>query len=82
MPASKTTACKDGSELLSSKTFKEYERMLEGANFRRIHQSYLINLSCVTAYQRGEGGVVRFMNGAHLDVSRRRKSAFVAIFLG
>jgi len=73
---------RDGSELLSSKTLKEYEKMLSGSGFCRVHQSYLINLSRVTSYQRGEGGVVCLDNGHHLDVSRRRKAEFVRCFMG
>ncbi|MEL6141469.1 MAG: LytTR family DNA-binding domain-containing protein [Bacteroidota bacterium] len=55
----------DGNELLSSKTLKEYERLLGESGFCRIHQSFLINLSHVTSYQRGEGGVVKLTNGDH-----------------
>lgn len=69
-------------ELLSSKTLKEYEKLLEDCGFCRIHQSFMVNLSHVTAYQRGEGGVVKLANGDHLDVSRRRKSAFMKYFMG
>ncbi|MEL7159634.1 MAG: LytTR family DNA-binding domain-containing protein [Bacteroidota bacterium] len=72
----------DGGELLSSKTLKEYEKMLTDSGFCRVHQSYLINLSHVTSYQRGEGGVVCLDNGHHLDVSRRRKAEFVRCFVG
>ena len=72
----------DKSELLSSKTLKEYERLLVDLGFCRIHQSFLINLSHVNSYQRGEGGVVTLSNGDHLDVSRRRKADFMKNFLG
>lgn len=73
---------RDGGELLSSKTLKEYERILPEREFCRIHQRYLINIQHVTSYQRGEGGVVSLVNGAHLDVSRRRKRAFMQYFTG
>jgi two-component system LytT family response regulator len=68
--------------ILTSKTLKEYESMLEPYGFFRIHQSHLINLQHVTAYQKGEGGVVSMSNGDHLDVSRRKRLAFVQQFLG
>lgn len=71
----------DKTELLSSKTLKDYERLLVDLGFCRIHQSFLINLSHVTSYQRGEGGVVTLSNGDHLDVSRRRKADFMKNFL-
>jgi two-component system LytT family response regulator len=72
----------DGSELLTSKTLKEYERLLSSSGFCRIHQSYLINLTHVKSYQRGEGGVVCLAQGHHLDVSRRRKAEFMRYFVG
>lgn len=72
----------DKTELLSSKTLKEYEKLLSNAGFCRVHQSFLINLSHVTSYQRGEGGVVSLTNGAHVDVSRRRKAHFMRFFVG
>lgn len=55
--------------------------MLDQSGFCRIHQRYLINLRHVVGYQRGEGGTVRMVGGAELDVSRRRKRAFVEHFV-
>lgn len=72
---------KNGTELLSSKTLKEYQKILEGNGFCRVHQSSLVNLRYVSSYQRGEGGVVCLSNGDHIDVSRRRKADFVRCFM-
>ena len=68
---------KDGSKIMVSRTLKEYETILSENNFFRIHQSYLINLAEVKKYTKGDGGYVNLSNNKMLDVSRRRKQAFL-----
>lgn len=68
----------DGKKHLISRTLKEYEDMLSEHNFFRIHNSYLINLSAVKKYVRGEGGYVVMNNDVSLDVSKRKKEAFLS----
>lgn len=67
----------DGKKHLVSRTLKEYEDMLSETNFFRIHHSYLINLDLVKKYVRGEGGYVIMNNDISLDVSKRKKEAFL-----
>jgi len=64
-------------EITVSKTIKEYERMLINSNFFRIHQSYLVNLSFVSKYNKNDGGFVILTNTKKLPVSRRNKQAFL-----
>jgi len=72
----------NGEKLLTSKTMKEYETLLTDYGFFRIHQSYLINLSHVQEYIKGEGGTVNIPGKKSLPVSRRRKKEFIQRFLG
>ncbi|MTI25897.1 LytR/AlgR family response regulator transcription factor, partial [Fulvivirga kasyanovii] len=67
----------DGSMHLVSRTLKEYDSMLSGHNFCRIHNSYLINLNAIKEYVRGEGGYVVLNNNITLDVSKRKKVEFL-----
>ncbi len=67
----------DGKKYLVSRTLKEYEDMLAGNDFFRIHNSYLINLNAIKKYIRGEGGQVIMHNNAVLDVSKRKKESFL-----
>src|SRR5690349_20883607 len=67
----------DGKKHLVSRTLKEYEDILRESNFFRIHHSYLINLNLVKKYVRGEGGYVVMNNDTSLDVSKRKKEAFL-----
>lgn len=64
-------------EIVTSKSIKDYEKELGNYSFFRIHNSYLINLHKVKKYIRGEGGQVVMSNGATLDVSRTRKDLFL-----
>lgn len=67
----------DGSVHMVSRTLKEYDAMLSGHNFCRIHNSYLINLNAIREYVRGEGGYVVLTNNITLDVSKRKKVEFL-----
>lgn len=61
-----------------SRTLKQYEDLLGEHNFFRIHNSYLINLNAVKKYVRGDGGYVVLENDVSLDVSKRKKDAFLS----
>jgi two-component system, LytTR family, response regulator len=60
-----------------SRTLKDFETMLSGDTFLRIHNSYIINKNYVEKYIRGEGGQVVMRNGVLLDVSKRKKAEFL-----
>jgi len=59
--------------LLASKTLKEFEELLEGAGFFRIHNASLVNIVFIKKYIKGDGGQVQLINNIVLDVARRRK---------
>jgi two-component system, LytTR family, response regulator len=68
---------KTGEKILVTKTLKEFEETLSDTHFVRIHQSHLINLNFVERYIKGEGGSVVMSDGSEVEVSRRRKEAFL-----
>jgi len=63
--------------ICASKPIHEYEELLADCNFIRIHKSCVVNLEHVKEYLRGEGGTVILSNGQRLEVSRRKKEAFI-----
>lgn len=63
----------DRSEILVSRTLKNFEAILSNNGFVRVHYSHLVNMQHVTKYIRGEGGQVIMSDGATVMVSRRRK---------
>ncbi|ALM20924.1 LytR family transcriptional regulator [Nonlabens sp. MIC269] len=64
---------------LVSKTLKHFEELLDDKGFCRIHKSYLINTSHVTAYKKGKGGSVIVAN-TELSVSPSKKSSLFSYF--
>ena len=64
--------------ICASKPIHEYEELLADCNFIRIHKSCVVNLEHVKEYLRGEGGTVILTNGQKLEVSRRKKEAFIS----
>ena len=65
-------------QIVASKTMVEYELLLEGTTFCRIHKSFLVNLVHIKEYLRGEGGCVVLTNNHQVEVSRRKKDLFLA----
>jgi len=68
-----------GNMITSTKTLKEFEDLLTPHLFFRVHHSYLINLNHVKKYVKGEGGSVIMTNEREIEVSRRRKGAFLEL---
>lgn len=56
------------------RSLKELERQLEGRGFCRIHHEFLVNLSHIVRYYKGDGGEVELTNGERLAVSRGKKA--------
>ena len=73
---------KQADKIITSKHLKEYEDLLSGYNFFRIHKSYLVNLQEIKKYIRGEGGHLIMSNGDSLNVSKQRKESFFRIYTG
>ncbi len=64
-------------KIVSSRTVKYYQELLDGVNFFRVHKSHLINMSCIKRFVKGDGGFVIMDDGTNIEVSRRRRAAFI-----
>ena len=69
-------------KILVSKTLKDFELMLGGSNFFRVHKSHLVNLRFIAKYIPGEGGYLILEDGSHVDVSRRKKEGLMKVLMG
>lgn len=69
-----------GKVFISSKNLKEYESMLPENDFCRIHHGHIINIQHVQQVLRGRGGSVIMSDGKELEVSVRKKEAFLEWF--
>jgi two-component system, LytTR family, response regulator len=67
-------------KLISSYPLKQYDEILGERNFFRAHKSFLVNLSHVKNYRKGEGGTIVMTDGQEIEVSRRNKEALMKIF--
>ena len=67
----------EGHKYVVSRTLKDFEDLLPTTAFVRIHHSFIVNKQFVEKYIRGEGGQVVLRNGVALEVSKRRKTAFL-----
>ncbi len=67
----------NGDRITASKTIKAYEDMLQMLNFYRVHKRHVINLNFMRKFIKGEGGYLVMEYGKKIEVSRRRRPAFM-----
>ena len=70
----------DKKEIVVSKYLKEVEEKLPDNIFLRIHDSNTVNINYVRSYTNGRGGYIEMDDGTILNVSARRKDAFLTRF--
>jgi len=68
---------KNGSKITASRTIKWYEELLEPMNFYRVHKRHVINLNYMQKFVKGDGGYLVMDDGMNIEVSRRRRPAFM-----
>lgn len=66
-----------GDRITASKTIKSYEDMLQSMNFYRVHKRHVINLNYMRKFIKGDGGYLVMDDGKKIEVSRRRRPAFM-----
>jgi len=67
---------KDGSQIISSKTLKDYEQILDEDVFFRVHHSHIINIHYLKKYIRKDGFSALMQDGLSIPVATRRREAF------
>ena len=70
----------DGKKYVVAKTLGDIQEILEERNFLRIHRQYLINLSHIKKYVRGEGNYVIMSNDQSVPVARNQKERLIEKF--
>ena len=71
----------DGRKYLVSKTLSNFEDIFgDDAPFFRAHKSFIINLSYIKQYIRGDGGDILMNDGKSISLSRNRKEDFLKLF--
>jgi two-component system LytT family response regulator len=75
-----TIVCtQSGKRYTCSRLIKEYEDLLPGSLFFRIHHSYMVNISFVRKFFKdGRSGYVELLDGSTIPVASRRKDEFLS----
>jgi two-component system LytT family response regulator len=71
---------KNGNRIVTSKILKEYEDMLSGLGFYRVHKSFLISLSAIDRFEKGDGGFIVLSNGLKIPVASRKREELLGMF--
>jgi two-component system, LytTR family, response regulator len=66
-----------GERITASKTIKAYEDLLSPMSFYRVHKRHLINLNYMRKFVKGDGGHLIMDDNMKIEVSRRRRPAFM-----
>ncbi|WP_298755673.1 LytTR family DNA-binding domain-containing protein [uncultured Psychroserpens sp.] len=69
----------DDRKIFVTKTLKYFADMLKPYGFLRIHQSHLVNLQCISAFIKTDGGYLMLKNGENVPVSVRKKAEVIEI---
>jgi two-component system, LytTR family, response regulator len=67
----------DGRQVVTVRSIKEYEELLPGSIFYRVHNSHIVNLNRVQSYQKGRGGYVVMEDNSSIEVAIRRREEFL-----
>jgi DNA-binding LytR/AlgR family response regulator len=66
---------RNGQKITVSKTLKDIESLLPQQCFYRVHSSFIINLSYIQKYNKGQSTIV-MENGKEVYLSKRKKEGF------
>jgi two-component system LytT family response regulator len=69
----------EGQQYMVSQSLKQYEDILAGHGFFRIHKSHIVNLSFIKSFDK-KNEVVTLKEGTSLPVSRRKKAELIELF--
>jgi two-component system, LytTR family, response regulator len=68
-----------GEHIMVAKTLKEFEEMLNGCGFYRVHKSYLINLAHIKRFEKLDGGYIVLTNDMKIPVASRKREEMLAL---
>ncbi len=66
-----------GKKLMVSASLKHYEDLLPENDFIRIHHHHLVNMNHVIRFLKEDGGYAIMSDNSKLEISRRKKDAFL-----
>jgi len=70
----------DDQKIVVSKLLKDYDTLLSGSGFLRVHRSHLINLKHIKRFDKQDGGNVIMSNGSQIPVSTSGRERLLELF--
>jgi two-component system, LytTR family, response regulator len=74
-----TVYTSEGVPIVTSKPIKDFDEMLTGSGFYRVHRSYLINLSHIKRLDKAEGGTLILSNDKKIPVASRKRDVLLGL---
>ena len=69
----------EGAHIMVAKTLKEFDEMLTGCGFYRVHKSHLINLAHIKRFDRQDGGYIVLTNDLKIPVASRKREEMLGL---
>lgn len=69
----------EGVHIMVAKTLKEFEEMLTGCGFYRVHKSHLINLAHIKRFDKQDGGYIVLTNNLKIPVASRKREEMLEL---
>ena len=70
----------DKTQIVSSRTLKDYDKILTNLGFFRVHRSHLINLKYVSRYLKGKPSFKEMDDGFNVELAQNKKNNFLSLF--
>lgn len=70
---------KDGRKIVTSKTIKDYDALLNSLPFYRCHRSHIMNFNYFDRYDKREGGIIIMKNEDQIPLARSNRDAFFSL---
>lgn len=68
-----------GDRIMVAKTLKDYEELLAGCGFYRVHKSFLINLAHIKRFEKQDGGYIVLTNELKIPVASRKREEMLEL---
>lgn len=75
-----TTYLTNGKKIIVTKTLRDFEEITTDQGFFRVHKSFLVNLSTISRFDKGDGGFLVMNSGDRVPVASRKKEKLLALF--
>ena len=69
----------DGRKIITSKTIKDYDVLLNALPFYRCHRSHILNFDYFDRFDKKEGGTIIMKNNHQIPLARSNRDAFFSI---